>query len=161
MTPGGFFAIEVAISPHRSRSRSGPTTSSARPHASAVLASIMSPVRLKRRARPGPIRLGRVMVRPPPGIAPTLACVSANRAASEATKMSQLNASSRPPVMAGPLTAAMMGVSWGGSIPTWRDCWDIRRAREASSSLLRSDRSKPAQNASPAPVRMITATSAS
>ena len=47
---------------------------------------------------------------PQPGTMPTRACVSAKRALVEATRMSQLIASSMPPVIAKPFTAAMVGL---------------------------------------------------
>ena len=58
-----------------------------------------------RRARSGPISWGSRTVRPPPGITPTRAWVSAKRARSEAMRKSQFSAISNPPVTAAPFTA--------------------------------------------------------
>ena len=69
------------------------------------------------RARATPTRCGSSTVRPQPGITPTRECVSANRARSEATRKSQLSATSSPPVTATPLIAPISGFVRGGSAP--------------------------------------------
>ena len=57
-------------------------------------------------ARRNPTASGSSTVRPQPGMIPTRAWVSANRARSDATRKSQASASSKPPVMATPLIGA-------------------------------------------------------
>ena len=56
-----------------------------------------------------PTASGSSTVRPQPGMIPTRAWVSANRARSDATRKSQASASSNPPVIATPLMAPMTG----------------------------------------------------
>ena len=105
-----------------------------------------------------PIRRGRICVIPQLGVIPTRAWVSANLAASEAIRKSAISAISSPPVTANPLTAAITGcgqarmtssrfsASFQVSFPVTSDDPDS------------SFRSTPAQNARPAPVRIIALT---
>ena len=58
-----------------------------------------------------PISRGSRWDIPQPGTTPTRAWVSANRAAVEAIRKSHMSAISKPPVMAKPLTAPMIGTS--------------------------------------------------
>ena len=93
---------------------------------------------------------------PQPGTIPTRACVSAKRALVEATRMSQLIASSMPPVIAKPFTAAIVG------LPSLRIARCIGPSGPSSSvvsgAVSSSFRSTPAVKAfSPAPVTMTTA----
>ncbi len=74
-------------------------------------------MKLISRARRTPIACGSSTVSPQPGITPTRVCVSPKRARSDATRKSQLSASSNPPVIAGPLTAPITGFSIGGNGP--------------------------------------------
>src|SRR5215207_9910614 len=128
------------------------------PHTSAVGASRKFPVTLISRARRWPIASASSTVSPHPGMIPTRACVSAKRARSDATRKSQVSATSKPPVTAAPLTAPITGlvvtgkgrISSSASLATtWR----------TSESLLRLLRSTPAQNAGSAPVRTMASTS--
>ena len=60
---------------------------------------------------------GSSTVSPHRGWTPTRAWVSAKRARSDATRKSQLRASSSPPVTATPLIAPMMGFEVGSVVP--------------------------------------------
>ena len=110
-------------------------------------------------AREMPIRRGSFWDSPQPGRMPTRACVSANTAALEAISTSQASASSKPPVMAWPLIAPMIGPSKSR----------IASSIEVSAAPLRSSaaaepssfRSTPALKARPAPVRITTRVSPS
>ncbi len=107
---------------------------------------------LMRRARPTPTFWGSRTLRPQVGNRPTRACVSANRACSDAMTMSQYSTNSSPPVTAAPLIAPITGL-------------DIAAQRgEMSGSAVwppSSLRSSPAQKTGSAPVRMTTSTSSS
>ena len=74
-------------------------------------------MKLISRARRTPMAWGSSTVRPQPGMTPTRAWVSPKRARSEATRKSQASASSKPPVMATPLTAPMTGLVIAGNGP--------------------------------------------
>ncbi len=69
---------------------------------------------LIRRAMPTPTFCGSRTDSPQVGSSPTRACVSANRAFSEAIRMSQYSAISSPPVTAAPLIAPITGLDIGG-----------------------------------------------
>src|SRR5690606_40285392 len=84
---------------------------------SAVCASTKLPVADISLARRTPIAWASSTVSPQPGWMPTRAWVSAKRARSEATRKSQFSASSKPPVMAGPLIAPMIGFPMTGRGP--------------------------------------------
>ena len=56
-----------------------------------------------------PIARDSFWLSPQPGMMPTRACVSAKRASVDAIRTSQASASSKPPVMAKPLIAPMIG----------------------------------------------------
>ena len=68
-----------------------------KPIASAVLASMMSPVRISSIAFPSPTSRVRRCVPPPPGMIPRLISGCPNDAVSLAIRMSQARASSQPP----------------------------------------------------------------
>src|ERR1700754_2183182 len=89
---------------------------------------------------------------PQVGSNPTLAWVSAKRACSDAIRMSQYSANSRPPVTAAPLIAPITGLFIGGH------CGEMSGSSVESPSSLRSS---PAQNTGSVPVRMTTSTSSS
>src|SRR5215471_15872372 len=57
-----------------------------------------------------PIARDSFWLSPQPGMMPTRACVSAKRASVDAISTSQPSASSKPPVIAKPLMAPMMGI---------------------------------------------------
>ena len=120
------------------------------------------PVKLISRARRTPMACGSSTVRPQPGITPTRECVSPNFASVEATRKSQFSASSKPPVMATPLTAPMSGLVSAGNGPrTPSALGDPSAPVPPRLPPLEpsSFRSRPAQNAGSAPVRMSTSTS--
>ena len=123
-------------------------------------ASTKLPVVLISLARRTPTAWGSRTVRPQPGWIPTRACVSAKLARSEATRKSQLSASSNPPVTATPLMAPMTGLETGrkGSHPRSSRVSPPRRRGPSPPSSLRST---PAQKAGSAPVRMMTSTDSS
>ena len=107
-------------------------------------------------ARPGPMKRASRAESPQPESRPTRACVSAKRASGVAINRSQESAISKPPVTASPLIAPMTG---------W---WSVRSSFGGSAIALRlrfgsliSTRSRPAQKARPAPVRMTTPISSS
>src|ERR1700761_2054012 len=143
--------MALAISRARpSRSGCG-TTSLASPAATAWLAPRKSPVKLICRARERPTASGSRTDRPQPGSTPTRACVSAKTARSEQMTMSQLSTSSRPPVTAAPLTAAITGLEIGrhgacGPEPS------PAPPRSSDVCWPTSLRSTPAQKAGSAPV---------
>ena len=123
------------------------------PHASACSALRKLPVSDSSLARASPIRRESFCDRPQPGMTPTRACVSAKRACGEATIRSQARASSKPPVIAGPLMAPMMGPVNAFIAPsTSTSPVSPIVAGWAPSSF----RSSPAQKARPAPVRTTT-----
>ena len=105
-------------------------------------------------AREIPISRGRIWLSPHPGRRPTRAWVSANQAAvAAAISTSQARASSKPPVMAWPLMAPMIGPAEGADRSAScrrRSCPRAPRCRAPS------DRD-PAQKARPAPVRITAA----
>src|SRR4051794_4328254 len=111
---------------------------------SAVSASTKLPVSDISRAHAGPMRRGR-STSTGPGYTPTRRWVSAKRARSEATMKSQAKASSKPPVTAGPLTAATTGMAESATAA-------VKRGRSASVGTPSWRRSKPAQNAGSVPV---------
>ena len=80
-----------------------------------------------------------------PGYTPTRRWVSAKRARSEAIMKSHARASSKPPVTAGPFTAAMIGTPE-------RAAAAVNDGRSRSFGTPRSRRSRPAQNAGSVPV---------
>src|SRR4051794_11302478 len=133
------------------------TTWLTRPKWRASSADRKLPVKLISRARRTPIACGSSTVRPQPGMTPTRVWVSPNRARSEATRKSQLRASSKPPVMAKPLTAPMTGLATSGYGPR------VTSPPPPAPRLLALEpsslRSRPAQKAGSAPVRIITSTS--
>ena len=139
------------------------TTWLTRPKWSASSADRKLPVKLISRARRTPIACGSSTVRPHPGITPTRVWVSPNLACSEATRKSQLRASSNPPVTATPLTAPISGLATCGNGP--RVPVDVAPpsaplpATEVAADEPSSLRSSPAQNAGSAPVRINTSTS--
>ena len=146
--------MSVARARQVGSSSSGSTTRFTRPHSQASAAVSVFPVKESSLARAMPIKRGSLWLSPQPGRMPTRACVSANFARLEAMIMSQARASSKPPVTAWPLTAAMMGPSKdaiASTTPLWAPSV-IRSASLCPSSL----RSKPAQKARPAPVRTAT-----
>ena len=121
-------------------------------------------MKLISRARRTPIACGSSTVSPHPGITPTRVWVSPNLARSDATRKSQLSASSKPPVMATPLIAPISGLVSFGNGPRDAGACCGRRRRRCRRRGCRADepsslRSRPAQNAGSAPVRMITSTS--
>ena len=79
------------------------------------------------RARRTPTASASSTVRPHPGMMPTRAWVSANRARSDAIRKSQLRASSKPPVMATPLIAPITGLGIFGIGPGRRPVAAARR----------------------------------
>src|SRR6185312_12412047 len=95
---------------------------------------------------------------PHPGSSPTRAWVSANRAFSDAIKMSQLSANSKPPVTHTPLIAPITGVLIDGHRGVDRS---LPLPPDASRRVLISFRSMPAQNAGSLPVRITTSTASS
>jgi hypothetical protein len=99
--------------------------------------------------------------RPQPDARPTRAWVSAKRASVLASNTSQASASSKPPVTAAPLMAPITGFFRCSITPTGspRELTVVlpMSVPPAPSSF----RSRPAQNARPAPVRMITRTAGS
>src|ERR1700752_4232986 len=99
-----------------------------------------------------PTFCGRRTDKPQVGSNPTRACVSAKRACSDAIRMSQYRANSRPPVTAAPLIAPITGLFIGGH------CGEMSGSSVESPSSLRSS---PAQNTGSVPVRMTTSTSSS
>jgi len=114
------------------------------------------------------MRLGRKYRPPPSGMRPRLTNEAANRASGAAMMKSQASAMSRPSPIAGPLTAAIVIWSAPASAVTNAAVWCcLRQPRIATSPAGCSSRrrmpltSPPAQNALPAPVRMITRTSSS
>ncbi|CAB4636668.1 unannotated protein [freshwater metagenome] len=119
------------------------------------------PVKLISRARRTPMACGNNTVRPQPGMMPTREWVSPNFACSEAMRKSQFSASSKPPVIATPLTAPMSGFEILGKGPrtpvefTPPSAPVPPRLPAVSPSSLRSS---PAQNAGSEPVRMSTST---
>jgi len=86
------------------------TTRLTSPHRSAVAASRKLPLSDSSLAREMPISRDSFWLSPQPGITPTRAWVSANRAFSLAIIMSQASATSNPPVMATPLIAPITGL---------------------------------------------------
>ncbi len=107
---------------------------------------------LIRRARPTPTFCGNRTLSPQVGSRPTRAWVSANRAFSEAIRMSQYRASSSPPVTAAPLIAPITGLLSGGHRGEMSGS-----AADPPSSL----RSSPAQKTGSVPVTMTTSTPSS
>src|SRR3984957_13567001 len=105
-----------------------------------------------RRATPIPTFCGNRTLSPHVGSRPTRAWVSANRACSDAIRMSQYSVSSSPPVTAAPLIAPITGLVNGGQRGEMSG-----RADCPPSSL----RSSPAQNTGSVPVRMTTSTASS
>ncbi len=101
--------------------------------------------------------------RPQPGVMPTRAWVSANRALVEAISTSQARASSKPPVMATPLIAPITGLEKVSIALTGLAAGSMALAAlMPRGSDPSSFRSSPAVKArSPAPVRMATRTSGS
>ena len=110
-------------------------------------------------ARPMPISRGSFCERPQPGRIPTRACVSAKRASLEAIRRSQASASSKPPVMAKPFTAPITGPGKPRIAPIMSS--SVKAPSGCALRLPSSLRSRPAQKARPAPVRITTRTSAS
>ena len=154
---GGTSAIARAQSMTRGMSSWCGTTSVTSPMRSAVAASITWPVMDIRRARAPPTTSGSRAVMPARGRIPTLACVSAKMARSDAIRKSQPSASSSPPVNVAPLTAPMTGLAIQ---PTWAMQSAVpARWKYASPSRAASLRSMPAQNAGSAPVSTSTRTS--
>ena len=107
---------------------------------------------LIRRARPMPTFCGSRTLSPQVGSRPTRAWVSANRACSEAIRMSQYSASSSPPVTAAPLIAPITGLLIAGHRG------EMSGSADWPPSSLRS---RPAQNTGSVPVRMTTSTPSS
>ena len=107
---------------------------------------------LIRRAIPMPTFCGSRTLKPQVGSNPTRAWVSANLARSEAIRMSQYSASSRPPVTAAPLMAPITGLVIGGHFG------EMSGNSVVSPSSLRSS---PAQNTGSAPVKITTSTPSS
>ena len=131
--------------------------------ASASWAPTVRPVRIMSSARALPTRRDRRWVPPLPGMRPRLISPKAKLARSPAKTMSQSNASSTPPPIARPLTAAMMGLS-KAAMPS--PCSQRKRFISAigTSALAaaNSRRSMPAEKAfSPPPVSTAAPTSAS
>ena len=96
---------------------------------------------------------------PHPGMMPTRAWVSAKRARSDATRKSQVSATSKPPVTAAPLMAPITGfvVSGNGRISVVGvAAHHVADLGVGRSRLLRST---PAQNAGSAPVSTMASTS--
>ena len=114
-------------------------------------------------ARRTPIACCNNTVRPHPGITPTRVWVSPKRARSDATRKSQLSAISNPPVIAGPLIAPITGLSMSGNGPRAVGRGSSRSSTLAGRRLPVDDpssfRSRPAQKAGSAPVRITTSTS--
>ena len=107
---------------------------------------------LMRRAIPTPTFCGSRTESPHVGRSPTRAWVSANRACSDAIRMSQYKAISSPPVTAAPLIAPITGFDIGGHLG------EMSGSSVVSPSSLRSS---PAQNTGSAPVMMTTSTASS
>ena len=128
----------------------------------ASAASMKLPVKLISRARRMPIACGSSTDSPQLGITPTRAWVSPNFARSDATRKSQLSASSKPPVTAAPLTAPTSGLVIVPNGPrASRDDTDVPAASSSLELSASCWRSRPEQNAGSAPVRIITSTSPS
>ena len=115
--------MSLANSMHVGISISGSTTRLTRPQSRAVSASRKLPVKLSSFARLIPISRGSFCESPHPGTTPTLACVSANLALGVATRKSHIKAISKPPVIAKPFTAPMIG------LPTSRMAISISRLK--------------------------------
>src|SRR5271163_1866769 len=105
-----------------------------------------------RRATPIPTFCGNRTLSPHVGSRPTRAWVSANRACSDAIRMSQYSVSSSPPVTAAPLIAPITGLVNGGQRG------EMSGSADCPPSSLRSS---PAQNTGSVPVRMTTSTASS
>ncbi|SLJ41772.1 Uncharacterised protein [Mycobacteroides abscessus subsp. abscessus] len=110
-TCGGFAATRSARACAAGSSSASGTTRETKPHSSAVAASIASPVNAISLARAMPTARGNSQAPPSPGINPTLTKLSANTALCAAIRMSHISARSQPAPMAGPFTAAMVGIS--------------------------------------------------
>jgi hypothetical protein len=123
------------------------------------------PVKLISRARRTPMAWGSSTVSPQPGITPTRVWVSPNLARSDATRKSQLSASSKPPVTATPLIAPITGLVRRGNGPRTPSRLRLPSAPVPPPRLEPSEpssfRSSPAENAGSAPVRISTSTPSS
>lgn len=133
---------------NRSISSSG-TQKSTRPMANASRPSTRRPVNIKRFAALMPTRSGSRTVIPHTGTRPHFPWVSAICADSAATKRSQPNASSRPPVKQCPWIMAMVG--WGRCSRA-STVSDSKLADGPRSPRAMASRSFPAQNDRPAPL---------
>ena len=90
------------------------------------------------------MRCASSTVSPQPGITPTRACVSANRARSDAIRKSQPSATSNPPVTATPFTAPISSFVRGGNAPRHGN-------RPSASRLPMSAKPSPAAVVAPEP----------
>ncbi len=149
---GSALAMSAASAMAAGINSSAATTRLMRPHWHAVCASRKLPVSDSSLARLIPIVRDSFCDSPQPGIIPTLAWVSANRAFSDPINTSQAKASSNPPVIATPLIAPTTGLRHCSTALTGLAAGWLALAAP-SPSLPNSSRSSPAVNARvPAPV---------
>ena len=147
------FAACSASAMARSSASPLPTTSSTRPMRSAVAALTRSPHRIMRLAQPSPTSHDRRWVPPAQGSRPTPASGKAIWACSSAMRISQAMATSSPPPMAKPLTAAMETPRKSASASNASPKYSAIARAVAGSPSAKSFRSAPAEkNFSPAPV---------
>jgi len=110
-TSGGWRQMRAASMRASSIKVAPGTTRLTRPQASAVAASIVSPVKNNSAARAWPMVRGRIQAPPSPGTNPILRNVAPKIALSAAMRRSARQATSLPRPMAGPFTAAIIGTS--------------------------------------------------
>mmetsp|Transcript_22060 Transcript_22060/g.44639 ORF Transcript_22060/g.44639 Transcript_22060/m.44639 type:complete len:226 (+) Transcript_22060:171-848(+) len=137
------------------------TTSSSSPHRSATIASMGRAVKDMILALPGPTLRCSFWDRPQHGARPNLTCVSRNFVVPSPISTSHASASSNPPVMQCPFRAPMIGtptlpIWWTGLLSRW-----CGRSLDCARGSGGPERSAPAQNDGPFPVKIPAATSPS